>query len=180
MKITVSGPPGSGTTTLSKALSSEFGLEHISSGDVFREMAEERGVTLATFNEMAEEDPDIDRQIDLRQREIGDERDDIILEGRLSGWMVEGADVKIWLKAPLRVRAGRVAEREEISVDQAYDEIKAREESEKKRYKEIHGIDIDDLSIYDLVIDTSHWDAEGVVSIARRAIKEFNLTSDDL
>lgn len=170
MKITVSGPPGSGTTTLARALASTYDLEHVSSGDVFRGMAEERGVSLPEFNRIAEEDPEIDREIDLRQKEIGMERTDIVLEGRLSGWMVEEADLRVWLAAPLDVRAARVADREEQSVDDARKEIAEREESEAKRYMEIHDIDIRDLSIYDLVVNTEKWSADGVVAVVEEAV----------
>ncbi|MFW5984028.1 MAG: (d)CMP kinase [Halobacteria archaeon] len=173
MRVTVSGLPGSGTTTLAEALSSRFDLEHVSSGDVFRAMARERGVSLAEFGRIAEKDPEIDREIDERQREIARERDDLVLEGRLSGWMVEDADLRVWLSAPLDVRAERVADREEQTVEEARDEIEEREESEAKRYREIHGIDIGDLSVYDLVIDTSRWDEEGVAEIAAAAAESL-------
>jgi cytidylate kinase len=53
-----------------------------------------------------------------------------------------------------------------------------REASEKKRYKEIYNIDLDDLSIYDLVIDTSKWDVEGVFNIVSSAID--NLTQKQI
>jgi cytidylate kinase len=173
MRITVSGPPGSGTTTLAEAMSSRFDLEHVSSGDVFRSMARERGVSLAEFGRVAEQDPEIDREIDERQTEIGHENDDIVLEGRLSGWMVEGADLRVWLDAPVEVRAERVAKREGQTVEEARDEIKEREASESKRYQEIHGIDIDDLSIYDLVVDTSTWDQEGVADVVTAAVERL-------
>lgn len=174
MRITVSGPPGSGTTTLAKALSSEFDLELVSSGDVFRSMARERDLSLAEFGSVAEEDPEIDREIDERQREIGRENDDIVLEGRLSGWMVEDADLRVWLDAPVGVRAERVAEREGQTPEEARDEIEGREASEAKRYQEIHGIDIDDLSVYDLVVDTSTWDKDGVAGIAAAAVERLD------
>ncbi|MDY6779766.1 MAG: AAA family ATPase [Halobacteria archaeon] len=171
MRVTVSGPPGSGTTTLAEALASEFDLEHVSSGDVFRSMAEERGVSLSEFNEIAENDPEIDEEIDLRQKQIAKERDDIVLEGRLSGWMAENADLKVWLDASREVRAERVADREEQTPDEALKEIREREESEAKRYEEIHGIDIHDLSVYDLVVDAERWDADGVAEIATTAVE---------
>ena len=173
MRVTVSGLPGSGTTTLAEALSSRFDLEHVSSGDVFRAMADERGVSLAEFGRIAEEDPEIDREIDERQREIARDRDDLVMEGRLSGWMVEDPDLRVWLSAPVEVRAERVADREEQTVEEARAEIEDRENSEAKRYREIHGIDIGDLSVYDLVIDTSRWDEEGVAAVATTAVENL-------
>ena len=165
MKITVSGPPGSGTTTLSEELSSHLDLDHVSSGDVFRGMADERGYTLEEFNRRAEEDPEIDREIDLRQKEIGGERDDVLLEGRLSGWMVEDTDLKVWLDAPVETRAERILEREGGDTGNIVGEVEAREESEAKRYREIHGIEIEDLSIYDLVLNTELWNEKEVLDV---------------
>ena len=91
MRVTVSGPPGSGTTTLARLLAGRTGLRLISAGEVFRGLAAERGLDLAAFGALAETDPGIDRLIDERQREIAAETDDIVVEGRLSGHMVEHA-----------------------------------------------------------------------------------------
>jgi len=100
MRITVSGLPGSGTTTLARNLAEVHGYRMISAGEVFRQMARERGVDLSDFGRMAEKDPAIDREIDFRQREIAEREDDIVAEGRLSGWFVRNADLRIWLQAP--------------------------------------------------------------------------------
>jgi cytidylate kinase len=82
----------------------------------------------------------------------------VIVEGRLAGWTID-ADLKIWLKTPLRVRAERIAKREEIPVHRAYDETETRQKCEILRYKTFYEIDLTDLSCYDLIIDTSKWDA---------------------
>jgi len=109
MRITVSGLPGSGTTTLARHLSEVHGYRMISAGEVFRQMARERGVDLSDFGRMAEMDPAIDREIDFRQREIAEGEDDIVAEGRLSGWFVRNADLRIWLQAPLSCRVERIS-----------------------------------------------------------------------
>ncbi len=173
MKITVSGPPGSGTTTLAKALCGHFDLEHISSGDIFRSLAEERDISLAGFAEIAEKNHSIDKEIDDRQRKIAEKKDKILLEGRLSGWIVKNADLRIYLDAPLDIRAERIADREDKKISKAHEEIKEREASESKRYKKIYDIDISDLSPYDLVIDTGVWDSDGVIQIAKTAIESL-------
>ena len=51
----------------------------------------------------------------------------------------------------------------------------SRETSEKKRYKEIYNIEIDDLSIYDIVIESSKWDANGVFNIIENRITSYNV-----
>lgn len=180
MLITVSGPPGSGKSTTAAAVADAFDLEHVSGGDIFRSLADDRGLSLAEFNELAEDDDQIDRDLDRRLREIAIERDGIVLESRLAGWLAEEyADFRLWLDAPLEVRARRIAEREEKAVDQARSETEKREESEKIRYEEYYNIDIDDLSIYDLVLNTARWDADGVRSVVETAVESYSAESDE-
>ncbi|MXR51121.1 AAA family ATPase [Halovenus sp. WSH3] len=180
MLITVSGPAGSGKSTLADALATELGYDHVSGGDIFRSIAEERGLTPLELNRRAEEDDQIDRDLDRRLRSTARERDDLVLESRLAGWMAgEYADLRLWLDAPLDVRAERIADREDKSPEQAREETQARADSEALRYQEYYGIDIDDLRIYDLVINTARWDADGVTDLALRAVESYDETGDE-
>ena len=180
MLITISGPPGSGKSTVASAVAEAFDLEHVSGGDVFRGLAAERGLSLAEFNELAESDESIDRDLDRRLRETASERDDVVIESRLSGWMAgEHADIKVWLDAPLTVRAARIAEREGSTVDRAREETRVREESERKRYAEYYGIDFEDRSIYDLAVNTARWDAGAVTEIVEAAIGRYDPAADE-
>jgi cytidylate kinase len=180
MLITISGPPGSGKSTVAAAVAETFDLEHVSGGDVFRGLAEERGLSLAEFNERAEGDDSIDRDLDRRLRDTAQDRDDVVLESRLSGWMAgEHADLRVWLDAPLDVRAARIADREGSAVEDAREETRAREESERLRYQEYYGIDFADRSIYDLAVNTARWDAEAVAAIVEDAIRRYDHTVDE-
>ncbi len=169
MIITISGPPGSGKSTLSKILSVKLGMELISMGDVFRKCAEDRCMCLEEFGLLAKSDGNIDREIDEMQKKIAKEKDNIILEGRLSGFLVD-ANLKVWLKAPLEIRAQRIARRECKSVEKAMAETKEREQCERERYLNYYDIDINDLSVYDIVIDSSKWSPEEISEIAIKAV----------
>jgi cytidylate kinase len=128
-------------------------------------------VTLEEFGRIAENDDAIDRMIDERQKERAKAGKNLIFEGRLSGIFLEDADLKIWLKAPLDMRAARVKERDFVNESDLLDLIKAREASEWTRYNNYYGIDLSDLSVYDLVIDTSRWSADQVCEIIIRALE---------
>ena len=171
MRITVSGPPGSGTTTLARQLSGLTGFRLISAGEVFRALAAERGMDLAAFGALAEADPSIDRLIDERQREIAEETDDIVVEGRLSGLMVTCADLRVWLQAPLTVRVRRILEREEgADIAMAEAETAEREACEARRYRQYYGIDVDDLLPYDIVLNSDRFDVERLTAIVEVAL----------
>jgi len=164
MIITISGPIGSGKTTVAKALSEKFNLRHISAGKVFRDMAKERKMSLQEFSKLAVENPEIDREVDQRQIALA-KNGNVVIDGRLSAHLIKDADLRIWLKASIEERARRVSMRENISYEVALKETLAREASEKKRYKEIYNIDIDNLEPYDVVLNTELWDAENIIEV---------------
>ena len=180
MLLTVSGPPGAGKSTTVTALAEAFDLEHVSGGDIFRELAAERGMTAVEFNRLAEDDDQIDRDLDRRLRTVALERDDVLLESRLAGWLAgDAADLRLWLDAPIEVRAARIAEREDKSAETALAETREREESEALRYQEYYSIDISDLSIYDVALNTARWSEENVPDILTAAVEAYDPTADE-
>ena len=170
MIITIGGPAGSGTTTAAKVLSENLNIPYLSTGSIFRDMAKEKGMSVLEFSKIAENNTYIDKEIDRRQAELAYEAGDIVVEGRLSAYFFE-ADLKIWLTAPLDVRAKRVHDRENKSIEQAVHEIKIREESEASRYKEIHNIDLYDYNIYDVVINSDSFNPESISQIITDILK---------
>ena len=66
MRITISGPPGSGKTTVCGKLSETLGLKAVVFGQVFRQLAAEKGLTLVELGKLAEQDPQIDADIDAK------------------------------------------------------------------------------------------------------------------
>jgi len=180
MLITVSGPAGSGKSTLAASLAEELGVEHVSGGDVFRNLASERGLTPLELNRQAEEDDSIDRDLDRRLRGLARDREQAILESRLAGWMAgEYADLRLWLDAPLPVRAERIADREDKPVATAREETEARAESEALRYREYYGVNIDDLSIYDMVVNTARWSPDGLCDLVLAAVSSYTPDGDE-
>ncbi|GAA0310970.1 (d)CMP kinase [Halarchaeum salinum] len=180
MLVTISGPPGSGKSTVASTLADHLDYEHISGGDIFRGLADERGLTLEEFNELAEEDPQIDKELDKQLRETARERDDVVLESRLAGWMAgEYADIKIWLDAPLGTRCRRIAEREGKTPAAARKETEKREASENARYAQYYDIDFDDLTIYDLSVNTARWGPDEVTDIVLYAVDSYVPSQDE-
>ena len=171
MIITIGGLAGTGTTTLAQVLSEKLNVPYISAGFIFREMAAERGMSVLEFSEFAEGNDEIDKEIDKRQAEKAKSTDNLILEGRLSAFFVDNADLIICLMTPFDVRSKRIAEREDKSVDVAKSEIIIREESEALRYKEIHNIDINNMEIYDLIINTDSFNPESISEIITTTLK---------
>jgi len=169
--VAVAGLPGSGKSTLAKKLAEQLRLRYVSSGSIFRNIAKERGLTLEELSKLAEEDPNIDRYIDTKAYEEA-VKGCVVVDAHIAGWILKDvADVKIFLQASLNARANRIAARDGKSFEEALNEVKLREASESRRFKEFYGIDFSDLSVYDLIINTEVFNAEETLDIALKAVE---------
>jgi len=170
--IAIGGLHGTGKSTYAKALAEALGLRHISAGQFFRRMAKERGMDLEELGREAARDSNIDLMIDgMIKREAA--AGGVVVDGMLSPWMAQGADVKIFLTAPEEVRLQRIAARDGISLEDATRLTKLREELERERYKRYYGLDVDDLSIYDLIFDTSLYPIDVISRVLIEAVAQF-------
>lgn len=165
MIITISGPPGSGKTTAAKMLAKSLNYEFLSTGMIFRQMAEERGMTLAEFGKLATEDESIDRALDKKMVEmVGD---NMVLEGRLAAHMLHLNGInafKVWIDASLDTRVKRICGRESKDFETVKRENVEREALEHERYQKFYDIDSRSLAVYDLVIHSDDLAPEEVVT----------------
>jgi cytidylate kinase len=155
--ITISGLPGAGTSTVARLVADALRVERVDGGTVFRSMAAERGLDVGAFSLEAEADPEIDLELDQRLANRAREGD-VVLESRLAAWIVtnEGlAATRVWIDAHDEERARRVATREGIDYSAALEANRAREASERLRYRTYYAIYLDDQTVYDLVIDST-------------------------
>ena len=174
MRVTIGGLPGSGTTTACRLLEKELPVKSVYAGEIFRQLAKEHGMDLASFSRWCEDNPKIDRELDDRVLEHL-AKGEVIVEARLSGWIARKHDLpafKVWLTAPVEVRAQRISKREEKDIKQTVREMQEREFSESKRYRDLYGVDLSDLSFYDLVIDTRSKTPEQIVQKIMGGIEE--------
>ncbi len=157
MLITLSGLPGSGTSTVARLVAAELGVDHLDGGTVFRTVAAEQGLSLAEYAARAEHDEAIDRALDDRLTERA-RTGDVLLESRLAGWLATRAELaalRVWIACDEVERARRVADRDAHDAVEALEHNRIREKSERARYLGYYDIDLTDLSIYDLVLDST-------------------------
>ncbi len=170
MIIVVSGPAGSGKTTQARKIAKYYGLRYHSAGMIFRSIAEEKGVSLEELSRIAASDPSIDIEIDKRTRiEAG--KGNVVIDGHLAAWIImDIADVKILVNAPLNVRIARIAERDGKSFEEAMRETIRREYIQMRRFLEYYGLEPDYTGFFDIVVDTSRMNPDETFSVIREGI----------
>ncbi len=172
--VTISGTPGSGKSTVAQLLEKHLGIPYVYSGMIFRTLAHKHNMSLEDFGKYCETHEEIDRELDDEQLRIL-KKGNVIVEGRLAGWLVYNYKVPaftVFIDADIDVRAARIAKREKGTIAQRKQEMLAREESEALRYKTYYDIDLNDNSIYDLVIDSSKMSAEEITTSVLNHIKK--------
>ncbi len=171
IKIAISGRSGCGNTTVSRMVADKLNLKFINY--TFRTMAEEKGISFDAVRKLAEESNSIDMELDKKQVYLAAEGN-CVLGSRLAIWMIDDADLKVYLTASSSVRAGRIANRENSILEEKIAETEDRDQKDSARYKKIYAIDTNDYSFADIVIDTEKNNVNGVVDIILTAVESLH------
>jgi len=162
LRVTISGPPGSGTSTLVSRIATSRGWSSLNGGDVFRDEARTRGITVEQLSSEAKEDLDVDRSLDsLLQKRMSSPESPEIVESRLSGWWAHNYNLnclRVWVNVSEQERARRIQKREGGDLAECLRKSQKRQKDDMERYSTLYGIDLDDMSPYSLVIDADEKD----------------------
>jgi len=155
MIITVSGPHGTGKSTYAARMAKALRIRHVSAGALFRRIAKEKRISLEELGEKALEDSSIDKLVDERTMAEA-EKGNLVVDGQLAGWVLKDrSDLRIYLTASEDVRLERIAKRDKVTVEEARVQTGQRESVQRERYSRHYGFQVEDRSIYHLVLDTS-------------------------
>jgi len=179
--ITITGLPGSGKSSTAKGVARRLGYGHFSSGDLFREMAAARGLSIEEINITAEKQQEIDREVDKLLVKIGEEKNNLVLDSRIAFHWIPGS-FKVFLNLEPKIAAertfaqiqkeGRVSQAGS-SLDEVYGNMLERIESERKRYRNLYNIDFTDRTQFDLIVDTETNNLERVIDIIVTAYEKW-------
>ena len=175
-RITVSGHPGSGTSTLVRGLIQHFGWTALNGGDVFRNEAARREMSLQEFGELCKQDLEVDRALDkLLQEKMLEESADIV-ESRLAGWWayrLEIPCVRLWLEVDEQERAKRVSHREGTSIEQALEENRKRSAVDAERFMELYQLLPEQREPYTSLLDATNLGSEEVLAATLSLLEDL-------
>lgn len=184
--ICISGMAGTGKSTLSKKLAEKYNLKCYSGGDALKELAKAEGYDVSRqgwwespegLNFLKERviDPKFDKAVDAKLLEHA-QQGNVLLDSWTMPWLLKEG-FKIWLMASIEKRAARVAERDKITVNEAFNVLEKKEDRTKAIYKKLYGFVLgEDFAPFDLVLDTDNLVAEEVFEVLCRVIDNVVLS----
>ena len=171
IKIAVSGKSGCGNTTVSKLVADRLGLRFVNF--TFRSLAQETGISLRDVLDMASKDDTWDKEVDKRQLELARAGGGCVLGSRLAIWMLEEADLKVYLRADARTRAARVLKREGECLESAASFTAERDHQDHLRYLRIYNLDNDNYEFADIIVDAGELNPDEIANIIIEAAEKI-------
>lgn len=167
MIISFNGDEGSGKSTIAKKIAEAFGYPRYYMGQIFRDMAKKRGLTIVEYVKLGESNPKIDKEVDDYLLGLAKKESDFVIESR-TAWHLIPNSLKIYLKVDEKEGARRIfkqlkeeadSQRNELKevflIEDVFESIRRRRKTDDLRYKKYYGIDIRKPENYDLYLDTT-------------------------
>ncbi len=177
--ITISGDLASGKSRITDLLQKSLNYEIYRNGEYARKLAKEKGMDITSFNEYLKDHPEIDQAIEKSAALYADEHDNLIVDARL-GWYAIPDSFKVYLKVDIDVAAQRAFNDEKRKATEKFETIEEQKQdmikrfnSENERFFNLYGVHKEDMSNYDLVVDTTHNTIETNASIIEEAYKKW-------
>ena len=173
--VCISGMAGTGKSTLSKKLAEKYNLKCYSGGDALKELAKAKGYDVSrqgwwespeglNFLRERVNDPKFDKAVDAKLLKYA-QQGNVLLDSWTMPWLLNEG-FKIWLMASIEKRAGRVAKRDKITVNEAFRVLEEKEARTKTIYKKLYGFVLgEDFAPFDFVLDTDNLNAEEVFEV---------------
>jgi cytidylate kinase len=170
VKVTIFGLAATGKSTVSKLLCDDLNLKYMSTGNMFREEASRRGLSVYEFDSLCKSDLKYDIELDNSVKVYGENKDNFIFESRLAWYFIPDS-IKIKLDCDLDTRINRVIERDGGEFDESKKLTLQRELDTVERYTKLYNLaNFAADENYDYVIDTSTIGIGEVVNLIREII----------
>ena len=177
--ITIAGDLASGKSRVTDMLKQDLNYEIYRNGEYVRKLAKEKGLNITSFNEYLKDHPEIDQQIEKSAAEYAKTHDNLIVDARL-GWYAIPNSFKIYLKVDIDVAAKRAFEDENRKETEKFETIEEQKADMIRRYKlenerffKLYGVRKEDMSNYDLVVDTTNSTVEKTAKLIEEEYQKW-------
>ena len=177
--ISITGDLASGQSTVSKMLAEELGFYLYRNGAYCRELAIKNGMSITEFCEYLKGHPEIDMQIEKSATKYAKEHSNIVIDAKM-GWYAVPESFKVYLKVNIDIAAKRAfadpnRKRAESlpTVEAQKEDMIKRTKSDLTRYFNLYGVKRDDMSNYDLVVDTSYLEPAEVLNKIKEGYNQW-------
>jgi len=177
--ISMTGELASGKGEVSNILIKKLNYGIYRNGEYFRKLAKEMNMDVTEFNIYVKKHPEIDFQIERSAAEYAKNNDEFIIDARL-GWYAVPESFKVYLTVDIDVAAKRAFEDQNRKSSENFDSIEEqkqdmikRYELENERYFKLYNVRKEDLSNYDLVIDTTDLTPQEVADMIKEKYFEW-------
>jgi cytidylate kinase len=166
MIIAISGLTGSGKSTIGDKIAKKLRIKHVS---MTHKKFVNAGTDLLKFTKDAK--PSFEKSFD--QEIIKEAREgDCVVTTWLGPWLIKDATVKVWLHASLDTRINRkIKELGGKPLKHVRKYVMDKDDLNRKRYKKIYNIDLDNRRIFDVDINTDRLSisqsADLIIALAR-------------
>jgi CMP/dCMP kinase len=181
LSIVISGWPAVGKTTIAIELAKEFGLKSYSGGDILKMLAENKGYSTfgedwwdtkeaKRFMQVRKSDPSFDKLVDKKLIDLI-RSENVVITSYTLPWLVDGV-IKFWLKGSQENRANRMANRDNISLTEAKNVLRIRDEENKNIYKNLYSFNFgEDLNVFDFCLNTDLLSLPSLIEVSKSIIK---------
>lgn len=172
--ISLAGDLAAGKGTISNILIEELQYGIYRNGEYVRKLAKDMGLNITSFNEYLADHPEIDVQIEKSAAEYAKDHDNFIIDARL-GWYAVPESFKVYLRVDIDEAARRAFNDEKRKNTESFETVEEQKQDmirrfklENERYWNLYNVHKEDMSNYDLVVDTTNITPQEAAEIIKR------------
>ena len=181
--ITICGGLGSGKSSTADKVAKKLNYARFSSGNFFRQVGIDLGLSVNELNKKAETDTKIDFIVDEKLRNLKNSNK-IVIDSRLAFYWIPES-FKIYLNLPPQIAKNRIlnnlkknkvrqkSEGYINTIEDIYKKMQERFDSEQKRYWDLYKVNNTEKKHFDLIIDTNKNNLNQVVQIILNSYKKW-------
>lgn len=179
MRILIAGLTGTGKSSIAKTAAEYLGLNYISGSAILKSLMKNPPTTWESKEGVEKvkerlKNTSIDKKTDTKLLEEIKKNENVVVDSWVAPWIWKGEGIRVYLKTRDDIRVQRVARRDKMDEEEVKKYIETKDKVSKAIYKKLYKVDIDDISIFDLVIDTSYISIETAAQIIARYAMNYS------